>query len=1410
MCPEFHPIVAAWFNRRFQEPSEPQRRGWPAIQRGENVLIAAPTGSGKTLAAFLCAIDALVKQGLNGELKDQTRVVYVSPLKALANDIRLNLLEPLKEIQEEAARAGLQLPEIRPLVRTGDTLNRERELMKRLPPHLLITTPESLFILLTSSGGREILKSVRSVIVDEIHAVVRDKRGSHLALSLERLEALCGVPLQRIGLSATQKPIEAIARFLSGCGRPMILVDAGHQRVMDLGVEVPRDELSAVASNEMWEEVYDRLAELISRHRTTLVFVNTRRLAERVAHHLEQRVGPRLVAAHHGSLSRKIRLDVEEQLKTGKVRALVATASLELGIDIGFTDLVCQIGSPRSISTALQRVGRSGHFKGAVPKGRFFATTRDELLECAALVEALRSGELDQVGIPKAPLDILAQQIVAAAACEEWDEGELFELVRRSSSYAELTREQFDAVLEMLSAGIATRRSRRSAYLHRDRVNGKIRARRGARLVAVTCGGAIPDTADYRVKADPGEVLVGTVDEDFAVESMRGDIFLLGTTSWRIRRVEAGVLRVEDAHGAAPSVPFWRGEAPARTDELSLAFARLRQRVSSLSPDDAVDWLMRECLLDRRGAEQAADYIQAGVRCLTAVPSQQCVIAERFFDEAGGMQLILHAPFGARINKAWGLALRKRFCRSFNFELQAAATDNGILISLSEAHSFPLESVFSFLSVSTVQEVLTQAVLNSPLFNTRWRWNAARALGVLRFSGGRKVPPPLQRLRSEDLLGAVFPDQLACAENLSGDIEIPDHPLVSETLRDCLTEAMDLEGLTRVLQQIESGSIRCVAVDTREPSPLSHEVLHANPYAFLDDAPLEERRARAVQTRRSLREWNDPQLGALDPHAITQVTEEVRLPLLTRDEVHDALLTLGIIPEAELSHAFEMLQHLMKEQRAFKLTQNGSVFWTAAERLLLMRKLYPQSSLCPEPDEQLVDRCCWPRDRELGWPEGVKEIIRSWLEISGPVTSTELMDRFKLSEREVETALHELEGAGQVLRGNFRSGTTELEWCDRRLLARIHRLTLGNLRREIEAVTPAQFIRFLFRWQHVEEGTRLFGEHGLSTVLQQLEGFEVPASAWESAVLPSRVGDYEPELLDGLCLSGRFSWGRLTLPAVLENEMNNPDSNPGRVRPSRLAPISFFRRNQMEQLFELKRRLEDVSEAAPESNDILTHPAREVLEQLRLWGACFFDDLVRTTRRLAIEVEEALWELVTAGLVTADGFDNLRALINPKRRRGEGRERGRRPRHALGRWTLLRLPGKSADDARRERDLEHLARLFLARWGIVFRDLLLRESLVPPWRDLLMIYRRLESRGEIRGGRFVSGFTGEQFASAEALDALRAVKRMGTALEPVRISAADPLNLTGIVTPGPRIRPHPQTILLYRDGAIVPESIILK
>ena len=1420
----FHPVLACWFQENLGPPTAPQERGWPAIQSGAHTLIAAPTGSGKTLAAFYAELDQLFREGLAGQLPDATRVVYVSPLQALSNDIHKNLEVPLAGLRKALFEATGKDVGVRAAVRTGDTPAAHRQAMYRKPPHILVTTPESLYLLLTSGSGRRLLSTVRTLIVDEIHAVVGNRRGSHLALSMERLAALVEGRLQRIGLSATQKPIEEVGRFLVGMGsgdarrnhaRPELptIIDAGYRRDLDLAIEVPGSPLEAVMSNEVWTEVYTRLAELIQAHHTTLVFVNTRRLAERVTHHLCELLGPDCVTSHHGSLSATLRLEAENRLKRGELRALVATASLELGIDIGSVDLVCQLGPARSIATLLQRVGRAGHRLGGVAKGRIFPLSRDELVECLATVRSLRAGELDALKMPQKPLDVLAQQIVACAACEEWEEERLFELMRSAYPYRALAREEFDETLQMLADGFSTKHGRRGALIHHDAVNHRVRGRRGARLVALTSGGAIPDNSDYRVVLEPSETFIGTVNEDFAVESVAGDIFQLGNASWRILRINSGIVRVADAQGQPPNMPFWLGEAPGRTDEVSRAVSDLRQEIERTlrrgleagETGRVLEALGKSAGLPSNAATQLADYFAASYKALGALPSQDTLLMERFFDESGGMQLVIHSPFGIRVNRAWGLALRKRFCRSFNFELQAAATDDAIVLSLGTQHSFPLDEVFRYLNSKTVRDLLVQALLDAPMFPVRWRWNAERALALPRQRGGHKVPAPLQRMASENLLAAVFPDQLACPENLVGDREVPDHPLVRQTIEDCLTEAMDIDGLIALLMRIETGQVRCLARDLPEPSPMAHEILNAKPYAFLDNAPLEERRTQAVYTRRASESAGEEGLGVLDAAAIQTVCAEAWPRATNADELHEALLLSGILTAPEVMglapEAAAWLGALASERRAGRLDFPRQ-YWIAAERLPLVRAVYPEAKLeptlaAPEPAAR----------RQWGREDALRELVRGRIEIGGPLTRSSLADLFQVAALEIEVALLGLEAEGFVLRGKFHPGANELEWCDRRLLARIHRLTLNRLRAEIQPVSIAEFQRFLLAWERVAVEDRAAGPEGVLAVLETLDGFELAAAAWEPEVLALRVKDYDPRWLDQLCFTGRVGWGRLTQPQ---------NGNGRMLAPIRSSPISLF----------LREHAADWLALAPQAGTPELSPeAAQVLQMFSQRGALFFGELLKARSLLPSRAEQALAELAAQGWVTADSFEGLRALLLPQEKRAPFADLHRRRRHKTvssvefaGRWSLLRSPGPlspsdgdgegdshalTAQGPSRDEAVETFARVLLRRYGVVFRRLLERESLKVSWYELGRIYRRLEARGEIRGGHFVGGVGGEQFALPEAIGLLRSIRKAAPTGALLAISGADPLNLTGILTPGRRVASIASNRVLLRDGVPV-------
>ncbi len=1394
----FHPAVAGWFRAAFSAPTAVQAEAWPAIQTGQPVLIAAPTGSGKTLAAFLAAIDELVRAGLQGELPGETRIVYVSPLKALSNDIQRNLEWPLAGIQDELRRMGLPDVPIRAMVRTGDTTRAERDRMRRQPPHIVVTTPESLYILLAAESGRKVLATSRTVIVDEIHALVPDKRGTHLALTLERLDALAGRRLNRIGLSATQKPVERVARFLVGAQatEECKIVDAGHGRGRDLAIELPPTPLEAVMSNNTWEQVYDRLAELIGAHRTTLIFVNTRRLAERAARHLSERLGPENVTAHHGSMAREQRLNAEQRLKRGELKALVATASLELGIDIGDVDLVCQLSSTRTIAAFLQRVGRAGHSVAGTPKGRLFPTSRDDLLAAVALLDCVGRGELDRLLIPENCVDVLAQQIVAEVACRGIGEDELYALVRKADPYRTLARKNFDAVVQMLANGYSTSRGRQSAYIHRDAVNRRLSARRGARLTVITSAGTIPDNADYDVVLEPDETRVGSVNEDFAIESLPGDIFQLGNTSYRILRLEAGRVRVEDARGLPPTIPFWLGEAPARSDELSQSVSRLthaiEQRLQSGGIEAARTWLSNEVGIAQAAAEQLTDYLAAAHAALGVLPTLDTLVMERFFDESGGMQLVIHSPWGSRINRAWGLALRKRFCRKFNFELQAAATEDAIVLSLGTSHSFALAEVADYLHSSSVRQVLTQALLGAPMFATRWRWNASIALALPRARGGKRIPTQLQRMIAEDLLASVFPDQLACAENIVGDREIPDDPLVQQTLRDCLTVAMDVDGLERLLAEREAGRVQVIAKDVTEPSPLAMEILSARPYAFLDDAPLEERRTQAVIGRR----WLDPEcvtdLGRLDEDAIARVREEAWPSAQTPDELHDALLWLGALTERELRAGpgwNALAEQLIDQRRVTRLrtADDGPTLWIATERLPVWRTLFPRGLAEPAivvPPE--FTDVAWEVDAALG------EVVRGRLEGLGPVSAMQIASALGLPRAGVDAALVRLETEGFAMRGAFTSTPAEVEWCERRLLARIHRYTVKRLRAEIEPVSAADCMRYLLHWQHLAPQSRMSGPDAVAAIIGMNEGFEAPAAAWETEILPARVDDYEPEWLDELCLKGRVAWMRLSRPRA--------DAVSGQAAgPVRVTPITLLTRRNAG----LFAGLTSENELPP-----MRSTTRAVYDYLAAHGASFFDEIVEGSSQLRTHAEEAIGELVSLGLVSSDSFIGLRALLMPLDRRkpiGGGRRRRRAALFGIedaGRWTLTRRPMIAVMQSGVGNDAaEQIARLLLKRYGVVFWRLLEREAQwLPPWRDLLRAYRRLEARGEIRGGRFVAGFSGEQYALPEAVSALRDARRLEQCGVLIAVSGADPLNFAGILTPGPKVAALTGNRVLYRDG----------
>ncbi len=1464
----FHPVCQQWFSNCFGEPTAAQSQAWPAIQDGKHTLISAPTGSGKTLAAFYAAINELVEKGLNGQLDDSVQVVYVSPLKTLSNDIQKNLEMPLDGIAEQLHLACLPPVDIRIGVRTGDTPASERQKMARRPPHILVTTPESLYLLLTSNSGRAMLASVSTLIIDEIHALLGDKRGSHLALSVERLAHLVkrdsGQHLQRIGLSATQKPIALVASYLVGSradpARDCVIVDTGFRRQLDLRPEIPSSPLSALMSNEVWEELYERLVELIQSHATTLVFVNTRRLSERLALALTERLGDGAVSAHHGSMSKDHRHRAEQNLKQGKLQVLVATASMELGIDVGSVDLVVQFSSPKSIATFLQRVGRSGHSVGGLPKGILFPLTRDDLVESAALIHSIHCGELDRILMPDQPADILAQQIVAEVSAPGapdpeagWTLDALYELVTAAYPYRNLERDKFDRVIDMLAEGYSTRRGRRGTHIHLDAINQRVRARRGANLIALTNGGAIPDMFDYQVVLDPEDMVVGTLNEDFALEALPGDVFTLGTHSWQLLRIDGLKVRVRDAEGMPPTVPFWFGEGPGRTQELSQSVSRLRKTIADLLIEDsanaATQWCVDAVGMPRGAATQLVEYLQSGMQALGVMPTRQTLVMERFFDEVGDMHVVIHSPFGSRLNRGWGLALRKRFCKSFNFELQAAANEDSIVISLGSVHSFALDEVYRYLQTATVRETLVQAMLDAPMFEVRWRWNATRCLAIQRNRNGKRVPPQFQRMDAEDLVAHVFPDQIACQENITGKRDVPQHPLVDQTITDCLTEAMDIDELEALIGAIEAGELELIARDLREPSPFAQEIINARPYAFLDDAPFEERRTNAIRNR----SWTDPaesrDYSLLDAGAIARVREEAWPTVRNPEELHDALLSLAFLSREEVdSHRYgSLLAPLQNAGRAMQVETTAGPVWIAVELAPCWQGLFPDTAVPAQLPESLRAQSWTPE-------ESLREIVRARLEGLGPVTALTLAAPLGLATTAVDLALVALEVEGFVFQGQFSPGLGQqvdapVEWCERRLLQRIHRYTIDSHRQAIKPVSLQTYTEFLFaRHQLLPVGKtaagdtpELDGQTRLQSSMALLDGYQVPAASWEADIMPARIRDYDPNWLDVLCISGRATWGRYSLPVANRREAARKRS----AGPVRGTPITLAQRQNQDIWQALASRAATEVEVPK-----LSVSAQQVAADLASHGASFFDQIQSRCGLARAELEDALAELVSHGRITSDSFTGLRALLTPAHKRsGNQRRRNRKAMFGVedaGRWSLLCPAAPSAESpseleptltpkslpaslsasvpppspggfGNRERqrwevlDEEQLQRLigiYLQRWGVLFRTVLDREPLAPPWRVVLTQLRRMELQGVLRGGRFIAGVGGEQFAAPDTVDALRkcGTSSLAPSTEYYCVAASDPVNLLNLIQPQRKIARLTGNRVLYQGG--IPVAVL--
>lgn len=1348
----FESCIERWIKQRFGHPSPVQSAAWPLIASGQDVLISAPTGSGKTLAAFLWTIDGLFRKAMAGEPVNCCQTVYISPLRALVRDVQTNLLEPIEVIRNKAGlgKVGLQVA-----VRTGDTPSIERQRMLRHPPQVLATTPESLYLLLTSAGGRRLLGDVRTVVVDEIHALANTKRGAHLMLSLERLEALLAQRPQRLGLSATQKPIEEMARFLVGTGRtaPQI-VDYGHVRERQVRLEIPHtDSLSAIATNQLWEFVYDRISELTKNKRTILVFVNTRRLAERVGRYLAERVGAKQVAVHHGSLAREEREEAERRLKSGSLSVLVATASLELGLDIGMVDLVCQIGSPHAVSTFLQRLGRSGHGVGMISRGRLFPLTRSDLVECVALLDALDRDWLETITVSgSGPTDVLVQQMVAEVAARgEVSSEVLFGQLVRAWPYRDLDKETFGELLNMISRGFSTRLGRHLAHLRFDQQEKKIYARPGARRFAIENGGVIPDLFDYDVKLLPENLSIGTVSEDFAFESMTGDVFQLGNRSYRLIQVRSGTAYVEDAAGAPPSIPFWFGDAPGRTKVLSQAVSELYAKCESALREGGVErcvkFLMTIPGLTQHAALELTEFLNESKNALGTLPGSDRVLVERFFDEVGDQHLVLHYPCGIQLNRAYGMALRKRFCRQFNFELQAAADDDSVILSLGATHSFHLNTLAKFLNAQTVRTMLVQAILQSPMFSTRWRWIAATALALARRRAGKRLPAPFQRADAEDLVAHVFPDQLACQDNLTGPREVPDHPLVSQTLNECLDVLMDCSGLERLLSDLQKGSMHFFARDLPAPSPLAESIIHARPWAFLDETPAEERRTRAIPSTRLgiwSKELSQGQLGGRQD-LVDQIRREAWPSLAGVEAACDALSVLGFLTDEEVgrSNGDAVMHQLLEQRRAGRVrTANGQVLWVSLQRAGEILSVAPGATIEPA---KLVTDSMSSIDPEIN----LRELLHSRLVGLGPATAEQLATAMGLTAEQVEPALTALETQGIVMRGAFDPKVNGDCWCHRHLVARLARLSIQTARRRPLPLVSKEIFQYsvLSRQELFELGE---GPEVVARVLSQNRGFHAPLGLWERSILPARVHGYSPADLDVLIAGGRFLCGRLTSPKTLGSDSN-----------LRNLPVAFCSRQEMETCL-----IGDCPQVVDDSE------AGLVVEVLRQKGALFWDDLLGMTGLLPVRLESALTCLVRSGLVYPDHPGALRILARPAARRKANSLSG------LGRFSLIDRP--EFWEWSTERVLAYAER-GLDRYGVIFRDLISRDPVAPPWRVLIGQLWRMEARGDVAGGRFVLDVEGEQFARQDALLELQRCAEMTSErrmLNMVKIATGDPANLT--------------------------------
>ncbi|PYN05343.1 MAG: hypothetical protein DME07_00195 [Candidatus Rokuibacteriota bacterium] len=1351
---DFLPFVRCWFEDTFAQATRPQIEGWDAIASGRDTLIVAPTGSGKTLAAFLWALDHLHRLGLERRLEDRVYVVYVSPLRALNNDIEKNLRAPLAGIRAAAAAEGIKLPEVRVAVRTGDTLAPQRQAMTRRPPHVLITTPESLYILLTSERFRPAFAHTRFLIVDEIHALMGSKRGAHLALSLERLQALVeaggGARPQRIGCSATVSPIESALAFLTGAtARDPITIDAGFTRDLDLQIVAPVDDFLTSESDMVWEATLQQIAELVQAHRTTLVFAQSRRAAERLARDLNDRITDGRVAAHHGSLSRRARLEAENRLKQGELRALVATSSLELGIDVGAIDLVVQLQSPRNIAAALQRVGRAGHLLSRTSKGRIIVTRGEELLEAAAVARSIKERQLDRVVMPEAPLDVLAQQVVAAVAAESLTVDVLHARFKNAAPYRNLGREELVAVVRSLAEPLPAEVKGAAPRILWDRVNDRLHARRGSRFLALTSGGTIPDNGLYDVFVAETDLKVGTLDEEFVTESLPGDVFLLGSHAWKIVKVRSDRVLVEDAQGMSPTIPFWKGEHPSRSWELGLAVGRLRRDAAErLDAPDFVAWATDACGLDARAAGAMRAWLVKAGEILDGVPDDQGIVVESFSDEMGGRHAMIHAVFGMRINGAWGMVLREKLRRVFGIVAEASHVDDGILLSFAPGQVPPApERLVTLVAPEEVDTLLGRALIGTPLFATRFRHCAIRALFIPRMSRGQRTPAYLQRLKADALL-----------ESVGGQ---PEFPVVAETLRECFNDALDVTRLKRLLERLHDGEMWRRHVDTPLPSPFVYPLLLAWDWAYLGAGHAEERRSDAVTMRKA---WSVA-AGPLRPEIVAAVEAELQKTSPDR-RARDANELAGILDDLGDLTAAEIAARALDDAE-------GMIAALAAEhRVLVLEFPSGRKAWAGATDATLYG--------SLATDAGLERVTLRLLRTRGPVTAAWLAERYGLPADAATGVLERLAARGLVRRGAFLAEAPAPQYVHIAVLDEIQRRQVHARRVPRPVASAEQFSAFLLRRHHLHPDHRLAGPPGVLASLELLQGEELPVRVWEQDLLPARVENYEREWLDRLGLAGEMAW------TVFDKAPGERGRSP-RVGAALRENIGWLREN---------------GSPPPE----LDARVKNVFLHLQLRGASFAQDLGRATGLSTPDVLAALWELFWAGLVTPDTFSAIVAGVTPARRPRESNSARRRRRGqsrgvlsqlpVVGRWSVLgddeRLSPEEREEAR--------AQLLLARFGVVARELARGD-----WATMRHTLLRMEYGGEVVRGYFVQGLSGEQYALADALADLDAPARRA---EPhVLVNMVDPANLWGRVftltrRDGSRAAAArlPQNWLVFRQG----------